>query len=119
MAEIPLWGAILIAFFLMIGAGLTLVGAIGLTIFKEFYDRLHAPALGTTWGIGAIIIASILFSSFVEHRLILHEVLLTIFLVVTAPVTLMLLSRAAIERSEVQDWKKMTHKENAVPEKEE
>lgn len=119
MAEIPLWGAVLIAFFLIIGSGLTLIGAVGLTIFNEFYDRLHAPTLGTTWGVGSIIIASLLFSSLIAHHLILHALLLTIFLVVTSPVTLMLLSRTAIQRNEIQDWQELLRKNDIQAEKEE
>ena len=51
-AEIPLWAAILISFFLVAGAFLTLVGCIGLVRFKTFYERIHAPTIGTSFGAG-------------------------------------------------------------------
>jgi multicomponent K+:H+ antiporter subunit G len=77
-AEIPLWAALLIAFFLILGSGLTLLGTIGLLRFETFYQRIHAPTLGTTWGAGGILIA--------------------LFITVTTPVTLMLLARATLYR---------------------
>jgi len=39
-----------------IGAGLTLIGAIGVFKLQSFYDRIHAPTLGTSWGTAGIVI---------------------------------------------------------------
>ena len=97
-ADLPLWAALLASFLVLLGAGLTLVGAIGLVRLKTFYDRLHAPSLGATWGAGGILLASILFFSVLQSRPVLHEVLIAVFLTVTTPVTLMLLGRAALYR---------------------
>lgn len=101
--ELPIWLSIVITAFLLWGSGLTLIGAIGLTRGKTFYDRLHMPTLGTSWGVGGIIIASIIYSTFIGHRLVSHEILLAIFLIVTTPVTLMLLSRAAMQRDQLSN----------------
>lgn len=97
-AEIPLWAALLIALFLVLGSSLTLLGTIGLLRFESFYQRIHAPTLGTTWGAGAILIASVIFFSIVQTRPVLHEILIAVFMTVTTPVTLMLLARAALHR---------------------
>ena len=97
-ADPPIWAALLVAFFLILGSGLTLIGAIGAVRLKSFYQRVHAPTLGTTWGTGGILIASIIFFSVTEGRLVLHEVLIATFVTVTTPVTLMLLARAALYR---------------------
>lgn len=97
-ADIPLWAALLIAFFLILGSGLTLLGTIGLLRFESFYQRIHAPTLGTTWGAGGILIASMIFFSIVQTRFVLHEILIALFITVTTPVTLMLLARAALYR---------------------
>ncbi|RFC65713.1 MULTISPECIES: monovalent cation/H(+) antiporter subunit G [Mesorhizobium] len=99
---LPLWAAILISAFLLIGSGLTLLGAIGLLKFGSFYRRLHAPTLGTTFGAGGILIASIIFSLFSQTRPFLHELLISVFVTVTTPVTLMLLSRAALFRDRTE-----------------
>ena len=97
-ADLPVWAALLVSFLVLLGAGLTLVGAIGLVRLKTFYDRLHAPSLGATWGAGGILLGSILFFSVLQSRPVLHEVLIAVFLTVTTPVTLMLLGRAALYR---------------------
>ena len=105
--ELPIWAAIVIAFFLVVGGFLTLVGCIGLVRFKSFYERVHAPTLGSSFGAGGILIASIIFFSILQSKPILHEVLITVFVIVTTPVTLMLLSRAVIHRDRTQDSKEL------------
>jgi multicomponent K+:H+ antiporter subunit G len=85
---------------LLLGAALTLIGSIGLVTLRSFYDRIHAPTLGTTLGIGCVLLASILFFSVLQTRFVVHEVLITVFMVVTTPVTLMLLTRAALSRDQ-------------------
>jgi multicomponent K+:H+ antiporter subunit G len=96
--ELPAWAALLVALLLLLGAALALIGSLGLVVLRSFYERVHAPTLGTTLGIGCILLASILFFSVLQTRLVLHELLITVFMVVTTPVTLMLLTRAALSR---------------------
>ena len=96
--DIPAWAALLTAFLVVFGAGLTLTGAIGLTRLKSFYDRIHAPTLGATLGTGSILIASMVFFSALESRPVLHEILIALFLTLTTPITLILLARAALYR---------------------
>ena len=57
-AEFPLWAAIAVAFFVLLGASLTLIGTIGFAKLNSFYERLHAPTLGTSWGTGGIVMAA-------------------------------------------------------------
>ena len=97
-ADIPTWAALTIALLLLLGAGLTLTGSLGLLRLGSFYDRIHAPTLGTTLGIGCVLLASMLFFSVLQTRLVLHELLIAVLMVVTTPVTLMLLARAALYR---------------------
>lgn len=98
--EIPLWLAVPVAALLVLGAGLALVGAIGLLRLPSFYDRVHAPALAATLGIGSILVASMLFFSVLRSRAVLHEALIAAVVVATMPVTLMLLTRAALYRDQ-------------------
>jgi multicomponent K+:H+ antiporter subunit G len=95
---LPAWAALLTGVLVLLGAALTLIGALGLLRFDGFYRRVHAPTLGTTLGAGLILIASMVCFSVLQSRLILHEVLIAIFMTVTTPVTLMLLVRAALAR---------------------
>ncbi|KQZ96516.1 cation:proton antiporter [Mesorhizobium sp. Root157] len=101
-ADLPVWVALLTAFFLILGSGLTLLGAIGLLKFERFYQRIHAPTLGTTWGAGGLLIASIILFSALQSRPVLHEILIAIFITVTTPVSLMLLARAALYRDRIE-----------------
>lgn len=97
-ADLPLWAAIAVSFFLLLGASLTLIGAIGFVRLKTFYQRIHAPTLGTSWGIGGVMLASMIFFSVSTRGLVLHEILVGAFVTVTTPVTFMLLARAALHR---------------------
>ncbi|WP_298724806.1 monovalent cation/H(+) antiporter subunit G [uncultured Ferrovibrio sp.] len=100
--DLPDWAALLTAFLLIVGAGLALIGSFGLLRLKNFYDRIHAPTLGTTLGIGSILIASMVFHSVTQQRFVIHELLITVLMVVTTPVTLMLLARAALFRDRLE-----------------
>jgi multicomponent K+:H+ antiporter subunit G len=93
------WVAVPAAVLLICGGLLTLIGALGLLRLKTFYARMHSPTLGATLGTGCVLIASMLASSAVMHRLVIHELLLAAFLTMTAPVTAILLMRAARSRS--------------------
>ena len=96
--DLPLWTSLVVSFFLLVGAGLTLTGSIGFLRFKTFYERLHAPTLGTSWGTGGIVMASMIYFTVTQQRPVFHEILVGIFVTVTTPVTLMLLARAALHR---------------------
>jgi multicomponent K+:H+ antiporter subunit G len=99
---LPIWAALATALLVLIGAALTLIGAIGTLRFGSFFERVHAPTLGTSWGTGAIALASMIFSSALGSRPIVHEVLIGVFITVTTPVTLMLLARAALYRERAE-----------------
>ncbi len=96
MTELSPWIAIPVALLLCLGSVLTLIGALGLLRLKNFYSRVHAPTLGTTLGLGSILLASLLSSSALASKLVLHELLIAVFIVITAPVTTMMLLRAAL-----------------------
>lgn len=97
---LPAWAAVPVAALLLTGSALALIGSFGLVRLRSFYDRIHAPTLGTTLGIGCILLASILNFTVLQTRPVLHEVLITVFIIVTTPVTLMLLARAALYRDQ-------------------
>jgi len=98
--DMPVWLAVIISAFILIGGFLTLMGMVGLVRLRSFYDRIHAPTLGTSWGTGAIVMASMILFTWLESRPVFHEILIGIFVTITTPVTLMLLARAVLYR----DW---------------
>lgn len=98
MSTLPLWASIPATFLLILSGILTLTGSLGLLRFKRFYSRMHAPTLGNTVGVAAVLLASILVSSAAAGRPVVHELIIIFFLVITSPVTAMLLMQAAISR---------------------
>ena len=84
-----------IAAMLVLGGVFALVGAIGLVRFPDFYMRLHAPTKATTLGIGGVLLASLL-AKFALGGFGLHELLITLFVFITAPVSASLLAQAAL-----------------------
>ena len=76
---------VLASFLLLIAAFFALVGAIGLVRLPDFFMRLHAPTKATTLGVGGILLASMLLA--LKEGVVLHELLITLFLFVTAPVS--------------------------------
>jgi len=99
MSEIPAWAALPAALLLIAAGLLAAVGAWGLVRLPDFFARMHPPAMGSTLGAGCVLIASMLVSSAVASRPVVHELLITVFIVMTAPITAMLLASAALYRS--------------------
>ena len=86
----------LVAALLVTGAGFALVGSLGLAKLGDFYRRLHGPTKATTLGVGAVLIASSLFFGERQGAPSLHELLVVVFLFVTAPVSAQLLVKSAL-----------------------
>jgi multicomponent K+:H+ antiporter subunit G len=87
---------LLLSLLILVGAGFTLVGSLGLLRLRDFYSRLHGPTKATTLGVGSLLIASAIFFSHHDEGLSLHEVLVTLFLFITAPVGAHLMAKAAL-----------------------
>ncbi len=96
--ELPGWAMLIASVLLILGGILTVLGSLGLLRLKQFYQRMHGPSMGSTLGIGCVLIASMLIASLRGGRPVVHEVLITLFVITTAPITAMLLMRAAVQR---------------------
>ncbi|MGE3712655.1 MAG: monovalent cation/H(+) antiporter subunit G [Hyphomicrobiaceae bacterium] len=96
--DLPLWAVLLTSALLLMGSSLALIGSVGLLRFKSFYERVHAPTLGTTLGLFFIVAGSMLYFSIAQTRSVVHEVLIAVFVSTTTPVTFMLLVSAALYR---------------------
>ncbi|MEO5812065.1 MAG: monovalent cation/H(+) antiporter subunit G [Rhodanobacter sp.] len=92
---LPPWAAIVVAVLMLVGASFACIGSIGLLRLQDFYQRVHAPTLGTTLGTFFMLAASMTCFTVLHSRPIFNEILLGIFLTLTTPITLMLLVRAA------------------------
>ena len=87
---------LLVAALIVIGALFTLLGSFGLLRLRDFYSRLHSPTKATTLGVGSLLIASSIYFSRLDDGLSLHEILVAVFLFITAPVGAHLMAKAAL-----------------------
>lgn len=93
--HLPPWAAVVTAVLLLIGAAVTLIGSLGLLRLGTFYERVHAPTLGTTLGTVFIAAASMVYFSVLQSRPALHEILIIVLGVVITPIALTVLVGAA------------------------
>lgn len=96
--DLPDWAALVVSLLLILGASIILTGALGLMRLRTFYQRMHGPAITITLGAGCLLIASMVFFTVGQKRLVIHEVVISLFLLMTAPVVSMLIMRAAVYR---------------------
>ena len=97
--NMPAWAALPAGILLILGGLIVVIGSLGLLRMPTFYARMHPPTMGTTLGTGCVLIASMLVSSAVAGHPVVHEILITLFLVVTTPVSATTLMAAAITRT--------------------
>ncbi len=95
----PLIAEILISAFLVISGVFGFVGSYGLIKLRDSVQRLHAPTKATTLGVGGVLIASMLFFIFRTGQISVHELLITLFLFLTAPITATFIAKAYLARN--------------------
>lgn len=98
LETLPLWISLPVTLLLLLGSAIVLIGALGLVRLPHFFQRIHGPAITITLGTGSILIASMIYFSALQSRLVIHEVLITAFVMLTAPVVAMLIMRTAVYR---------------------
>jgi multicomponent K+:H+ antiporter subunit G len=87
---------LVVSVLLVTGGVFVLVGSLGLAKLPDFYTRLHGPTKATTLGMGCLLIASMILVTYQQGYLSLHELLITLFLLITAPVTAHMLAKTAM-----------------------
>ncbi|MEQ6375826.1 monovalent cation/H(+) antiporter subunit G [Bacillaceae bacterium S4-13-58] len=96
---------IIISFFILVGTIVTVSASIGILRFPDIYTRMHAATKSATLGVSSIMIASFLYL-FDLHGVSSGKLILAIiFVLLTAPVSGHMISRAAY-RSGVKLWDK-------------
>lgn len=98
LEQLPLWVELTVAILLVLSSLFALIGAIGLLRLKDFFRRMHPPALASTLGAWCVALASIIYFSALKSSPVLHAWLIPILLAITMPVTTLLLARAALFR---------------------
>ena len=87
---------ILVSVLLLVGSFFILVGSIGLVRLPDFFMRLHGPTKSTTLGVGGMLLAAVVHA--IGDGVTLRELLITLFLFITAPVSAFLLGQAGLRR---------------------
>jgi multicomponent K+:H+ antiporter subunit G len=87
---------IIVSAFLVVGGVFGLVGSFGLLKLTDTMQRLHAPTKATTLGVGGVLVASMLYFLLVKDDLSFHELMITLFLFLTAPITALFLAQTHI-----------------------
>ncbi|MCA0921199.1 Na+/H+ antiporter subunit G [Pseudooceanicola nanhaiensis] len=90
----------LVALLIVIGGIFTLVGSVGLLKLSRPMPRLHAPTKASTLGVGAILMASMVLA-FWRGEGSLHELLITCFMFVTAPISALFIAKVHLHRGEM------------------
>lgn len=79
------------------------VGSFGLLKLRNTMQRLHAPTKATTLGVGGVLIASMAYFFAQRGSLSIHELLITLFLFLTAPISANFIAKAFMTRNLSQD----------------
>ena len=98
VSQLPFWAEAATAALLVLSSVFALTGAIGLVRLKDFFQRMHPPALASTIGAWCVALASIIYFSALKQAPILHAWLIPVLLAITVPVTTLLLARTALFR---------------------
>jgi multicomponent K+:H+ antiporter subunit G len=85
-----------ISILLLIGGFFVLVGSIGLVKMPDFFMRLHGPTKATTLGMAALLTAAMIFFSTTQESLTVKEILISLFLLITAPISGYMMIKSAI-----------------------
>ena len=93
MNDISEW---VISVLLIIGGLFIFVGSLGLARLQDFYTRLHAPTKATTVGLGSVLLASMFYIYATEGYVSINILLITLFLVITAPVVAHMLAKVGM-----------------------
>lgn len=86
---------LLVCALLLAGSGFALVASWGLAKLGDTFKRLHGPTKASTLGVGGVLLAAMLWQA-MQGTPSLRELLITLFLFMTAPVSAYLVARAAL-----------------------
>ncbi len=92
------WLALPLVLLILAGSLITLIGCIGLVRLPYFYQRIHGPAISITFGTICLVLAALLYFSLEAQTVQPYPLLIWCFVLLTAPVSTMLVMRAAVYR---------------------
>src|SRR3546814_14048569 len=89
---------ILVASLIVLGGGFALIGSWALARLPSLMTRLHGPTKATTLGVGSCLVASMIYFPSQGGTWSAHELLITLFLFITAPVSANMIAKAHLHR---------------------
>ena len=89
---------VVVTVLLLLGAGFVLIGSWGLVRLPTTMERLHGPTKATTLGLGALLLASVTFFQVRLGIWTAHELLISLFLFITAPISANMIAKVHLHR---------------------
>jgi multicomponent K+:H+ antiporter subunit G len=89
---------IVVSFLLVLGGSFALIGSWGLVRLPSLMTRLHGPTKATTLGVGSCLVASMIYFPATGSSFTAHELLITLFLFITAPVSANMIAKSHLHR---------------------
>jgi len=83
---------------ILLGAAFVLIGSWGLVRLTSTMERLHGPTKATTLGLGALLAASVVFFQAKLDVWTAHELLISLFLFITAPISANMIAKVHLHR---------------------
>lgn len=96
-AAVP-FAEVVVSALILLGGGFALVGSWGLVRLPSLMERLHGPTKATTLGLGAVLLGSVLWFQLVEGVWTTHELLVSLFLFMTAPISANMIAKVHLHR---------------------
>lgn len=100
--NVLIWIEALVAILLLMSAVCALAAAWGIVRMPHFFLRMHPIALAYTGASWSVCLASVIYFSVAGGELQLRAWIIIVLLAVSAPITTVLLSRAALFRARTQ-----------------
>ncbi|MCZ8368450.1 MAG: Na+/H+ antiporter subunit G [Porphyrobacter sp.] len=83
----------LVAALIVLGSSFALVGSWGLVRLPSLMERLHGPTKASTLGLGAMLVGSAAWFQLVRGTWTTHELLVCVFLFLTAPISAKMIAK--------------------------
>ncbi|KAF1020163.1 MAG: Na(+)/H(+) antiporter subunit G1 [Paracidovorax wautersii] len=96
--DMPDWVQAIVGILVVLGSLLAFIGALGLARLRSFFRRVHAPALGATYGTWCIAFAMVIYFSVSQSTFATFPFLMSAFVAITNPITSIFLMRTALFR---------------------
>lgn len=94
--QYPVIVEVIVSALLLLGSSFIAIGTFALNRLPDFFTRLHGPPMATTMGMGATLLASLIFFTAAEGMFTVHELLVVMFIFVSGPVTGYVFAKAAV-----------------------